>query len=60
MLSINIPKTNGNESLFPFVFGTVVKDLNVSGGEINSLKFGSYFTSYSTGIIFDNVHIYNL
>ena len=59
MLSPSISGASGYDSFFPTALGTVVKDLNISGGEVDSVKYGSYFTSSSTGLIFDNVHIYN-
>ena len=46
LLSPMISQTAGNESMFPFCLGMVIKDLNISGGEVDSKKkWKLYFES---------------
>ena len=44
--------------MFPSALG-IVKRFEYKWGEIDSKKNGSYIVSHATGLIFDNVNIYN-
>ena len=56
---VNISGNVGNESMIPFIFGGEIKNLNFSGGKIESYQYGSYIASHSSGLILKNIHFYN-